>query len=92
MKRKNDPFSGIKITPQSGKQSFVFDYRPSIKIRLVIQQLAVAVIQGPIARDRIGNAAYVVIQGVLVQREDLPAVLRHLLVEDPEKVGALDRL
>lgn len=63
-----------------------------VKIRLVIQQLAVAVIQGPIARDRIGNAAYVVIQGVLVQREDLPAVLRHLLVEDPEKVGALDRL
>jgi hypothetical protein len=51
----------------------------------VIQQLAVAVIQGPIARDRIGNAAYVVIQGVLVQREDLPAVLRHLLVKDPEK-------
>lgn len=63
-----------------------------VKIRLVIQQLAVAVVQGPIARDRIGNAAYVVIQGVLVQREDLPAVLRHLLVKDPEKVGALDRL
>ncbi len=36
MKRKNDPLSGIKITPQSGKQSFVFDYRPSIKIRFTL--------------------------------------------------------
>lgn len=63
-----------------------------VKIRLGVQQLAVAVVQGPIAGDGIGNAAYVVIQGVLVQRENLPAVLRHLLAEDPEKVETLDHL
>ena len=51
MKRKNDPFSGIKITPQSGKQSFVFDYRPSIKIRFTLNPTTSA---GYLARGTIG--------------------------------------
>lgn len=51
MKRKNDPFSGIKITPQSGRQSFVFAYRPGIKIRFTLNPTTAA---GYLARGTIG--------------------------------------
>ena len=51
MKRKNDPFSGIKITPQSGKQSFVFDYRPGIKVQFTLNPSKSA---GYLSRGTIG--------------------------------------
>ncbi len=51
MKRKSDPFSGIKVTPQSGRQTFVFDYRPGIKIRFTLNPTTAA---GHLARGTIG--------------------------------------
>lgn len=51
MKRKSDPFSGIKVTPQSGRQTFVFDYRPGIKIHFTLNPAHAA---GYLSRGTIG--------------------------------------
>ena len=36
MKKKNDPFAGIKITPHSGKQTIIYNYQPGVKIRVTL--------------------------------------------------------
>lgn len=51
MKRKNDPFAGIKITPRSGKQTIIYDYQPGVKIRFTLNPTHAA---GYLSRGTIG--------------------------------------
>ena len=51
MKKKNDPFSGIKVTAQSGKQKFTYDYRPGIKVQFTLNPSKSA---GYLSRGTIG--------------------------------------
>ena len=51
MKRKNDPFAGIKITPHSGKQTIIYDYQPGVKIRFTLNPTRAA---GYLSRGTIG--------------------------------------
>ena len=51
MKRKNDPFAGIKITPHSGKQTIIYDYQPGVRIRFTLNPAHAA---GYLSRGTIG--------------------------------------
>ena len=51
MKKKNDPFAGIKITPHSGKQTIIYDYQPGAKIRFTLNPTRAA---GYLSRGTIG--------------------------------------
>lgn len=51
MKRKNDPFAGIKITPRSGKQTITYNYQPGVKIRFTLNPTCAA---GYLSRGTIG--------------------------------------
>lgn len=51
MKRKNDPFAGIKITPRSGKQTITYSYQPGVKIRFTLNPTCAA---GYLSRGTIG--------------------------------------
>lgn len=51
MKKKNDPFAGIKITPHSGKQTFIHDFQPGVKIRFTLNPTRAA---GYLSRGTIG--------------------------------------
>lgn len=51
MKRKNDPFAGIKITPHSGKQTIIYDYQPGVRIRFTLNPTHAA---GYFSRGTIG--------------------------------------
>ena len=51
MKKKNDPFAGIKITPRSGKQTIIYDYQPGVKIRFTLNPTHAA---GYLSRGTIG--------------------------------------
>ena len=51
MKKKNDPFSGIKVTAHSGKQKFTYDYRPGIKVQFTLNPSKSA---GYLSRGTIG--------------------------------------
>ena len=51
MKRENDPFAGIKITPHSGKQTIIYDYQPGVKIRFTLNPTRAA---GYLSRGTIG--------------------------------------
>lgn len=51
MKKNNDPFSGIKVTAQSGKQKFTYDYRPGIKVQFTLNPSKSA---GYLSRGTIG--------------------------------------
>mgnify|MGYP004678111763 FL=1 len=51
MKKKNDPFAGIKITPHSGKQTIIYNYQPGVKIRVTLNATRAA---GYLSRGTIG--------------------------------------
>ena len=51
MKRKNDPFAGIKITPHSCKQTIIYDYQPGVRIRFTLNPAHAA---GYLSRGTIG--------------------------------------
>lgn len=51
MKKKNDPFAGIKITPHSGKQTIIYNYQPDVKIRFTLNPTHAA---GYFSRGTIG--------------------------------------
>lgn len=51
MKKKNDPFTGIKITPHSGKQTIIYNYQPGVKIRVTLNATRAA---GYLSRGTIG--------------------------------------
>ena len=51
MKKKNDPFAGIKITPHSGKQTIIYNYQPGVKIRVTLNATRTA---GYLSRGTIG--------------------------------------